>query len=158
MVAIYYENRTKFVTILFVCLFLFFSFFVRLKVVQSLKAKQNYLLHKRVRLLRHHFHNSVPPQCHHMSFCGLRGPPTWAWQECNRLLRLGRPWGAVTLSRWCVSGDRGGCSAGGALNLNSTNLPRPWSPQESSPSRKIPTVEPGIEPGTSRLVIRDSDH
>ena len=34
--------------------------------------------------------------------CRLRGPPSWAWQECNRLLRLGRPWGAVTLSRWCV--------------------------------------------------------
>ena len=33
--------------------------------------------------------------------CGLRGPPSWAWQQCNRLLRLGRPWGAVTLSRWC---------------------------------------------------------
>ena len=33
--------------------------------------------------------------------CGLRGPPSWEWQECNRLLRLGRPWGAVTLSRWC---------------------------------------------------------
>ena len=23
--------------------------------------------------------------------CGLRGPPSWAWQQCNRLLRLGRP-------------------------------------------------------------------
>ena len=23
--------------------------------------------------------------------CALRGPPSWAWQECNRLLRLGRP-------------------------------------------------------------------
>ena len=22
--------------------------------------------------------------------CGLRGPPSWAWQQCNRLLRLGR--------------------------------------------------------------------
>ena len=32
---------------------------------------------------------------------GLRGLPSWAWQKCNRLLRLGRPWGAVTLSRWC---------------------------------------------------------
>ena len=52
-----------------------------------------------------------PPQCHHMSFCWIRGPPSWAWQKCNRLLRLGRPWGAVTLSRWCVRGDRGGCSA-----------------------------------------------
>ena len=37
----------------------------------------------------------------------------------------------------------------GALNLKSTKLPRPWSPRESSPSRKIPTVEPAIEPGTS---------
>jgi len=44
---------------------------------------------------------------------------------------------------------------GGPLNLNSTNLPRPWSPRESSPSGKIPTVEPGIEPET---VGRDSDH
>ena len=32
---------------------------------------------------------------------------------------------------------------GGALNLSSTNLP---------------TVEPGIERGTSWLVVRDSDH
>ena len=47
---------------------------------------------------------------------------------------------------------------GGLLNLISTNLPRPWSPREFSPSEKIPTVEPGIEPGTSRLEGRDSDH
>ena len=39
--------------------------------------------------------------------------------------------------------------SGGALNLKSTNRPRPWSPWKSSPSRKIPTEEPGIEPGTS---------
>jgi hypothetical protein len=38
---------------------------------------------------------------------------------------------------------------GGALNLSSAKLPRPWSPWESSPSRKKPMVEPGIEPGTS---------
>ena len=47
---------------------------------------------------------------------------------------------------------------GVALNLNSTNLPRPWAPRESSPARKIPTAEPGIEPGTSWLVVGDSDH
>ena len=47
---------------------------------------------------------------------------------------------------------------GGPLNQNSTNLPRPWSPWESSSSRKIPTVEPGIEPGTSWLILRNSDH
>ena len=32
----------------------------------------------------------LPPMPPHV-FCGLPGPPTWAWQECNRLLRLGRP-------------------------------------------------------------------
>ena len=53
------------------------------------------------------FYFPVPPHV----LCGLRGPPSWAWQECKRFLTLGRPWGAVTLSRWCVSGDRGGCSA-----------------------------------------------
>ena len=37
------------------------------------------------------YDSPTPPQCHHMSFCGLRGPPSWAWQECNRLLMLGRP-------------------------------------------------------------------
>ena len=67
--------------------------------------------------VRHSSHVDIPSwfsifvHCHHMSFCGLRGPPSWTWQECNRLLRLGRSSGAVTLSRWCVSGDRGGCSA-----------------------------------------------
>jgi hypothetical protein len=33
------------------------------------------------------FPPSMPPHV----LCGLRGPPSWAWQECNRLLRLGRP-------------------------------------------------------------------
>jgi hypothetical protein len=32
----------------------------------------------------------------------LCGPPSWLWPNCNRLLRLGRPYGAVTLLRWCV--------------------------------------------------------
>ena len=32
----------------------------------------------------------IPPMPPHV-LCGLRGPPSWAWQECNRLLRLGRP-------------------------------------------------------------------
>ena len=41
---------------------------------------------------------------------------------------------------------------GGPLNINSTNLSKPWSQRESSPSGKIPTVELGIEPGTSCLV------
>ena len=32
------------------------------------------------------FFGPMPPHV----LCGLRGPPSWAWQECNRLLRLGR--------------------------------------------------------------------
>ena len=125
--------------------------FITTRSIRSLSWRYN-----RARL---YFDIFVFFQCHHMSFCGLRGPPSWAWHKSNRLLRLGRPSGAVTLSRWCVSGDRGGCSIqGGTLNLNSINLPRPWSLWESSPSRKIPTVEPGIEPGNSWLVVRDSDH
>jgi hypothetical protein len=31
---------------------------------------------------------------------GLRGLPSRLWPKCNRLLRLGSPWGAVTLYRW----------------------------------------------------------
>jgi hypothetical protein len=30
----------------------------------------------------------------------LRGLPSRLWPKCNWLLGLGRPWGAVTLSRW----------------------------------------------------------
>ena len=67
----------------------------------------------------------------------------WGWDAHEAQLRCSDD----------VSGDRGG-----PLNLNSTNLSRPWLRQESSPSGKIPTAEPGIEPGTSWLVVRDSDH
>ena len=50
----------------------------------------------------------------------------WGWDTQEAQLRCPND----------VSGD-----LGGPLNLNSTNLPRPWSPRESSPSGKIPTVE-----------------
>jgi hypothetical protein len=56
---------------------------------------------------------------------GLCGLPSQLLPKCNRLLRWGCPWGAVTLSR-----TRRG------LNLSSTKLPSPWSPWESFPSRK----------------------
>ena len=70
----------------------------------------------------------------------------WGWDAHEAQLRC--PDGV----RVVIQGD---VVPGGALNLKSTNLPRSWSPQVSSPSRKIPTVEPGIEPGTSRLVVRN---
>jgi hypothetical protein len=73
----------------------------------------------------------------------------WGWDAHEAQLRC--PDGV-----WVVI--EGDVVPGGALNLNSTNLPRPWSLRGSSPSRKIPTVEPEIEPGASWLVVRDSDH
>ena len=92
-------------------------------------------------------------QCHHMSFVdfvvllpghGRSVTYFWGWDAHEAQLRC--PDGVWV----AIEGD---VVPGGALNLNSTNLPRPWSPRESSPSRKIPTVEPGIEPGTSWLVV-----
>ena len=96
-------------------------------------------------------------QCHHMSFLDFVFLPPghgrsvidfWCWDAHEAQLRC--PDGVRVVIEDVVPG--------GALNLKSTNLPRPWSARESSPSRKIPTVEPGIEPGTSWLVVRNSDH
>jgi len=51
-------------------------------------------------------------------------PPPWLWLKCNRLLKLGRPVGAVTLSRWeWWCNERWIWGARGALNLISTNYP-----------------------------------
>ena len=81
-------------------------------------------------------------QCHHMSFVDFVVLPPghgrsvtdfWGWDAHEAQLRC--PDGV-----WVVIEED--VAPGGALNLNSTNLPRPWSPWESSPSRKIPTVEP----------------
>ena len=97
-------------------------------------------------------------QCNHMSFVDFVVlPPVhgrsvtdfWRWDAHEAQLRC--PDGV-----WVVIEED--VVPGGALNLNSTKPPRQWSPRESSPPRKIPTVEPGIESGTSWLVVRDSDH
>jgi hypothetical protein len=96
---------------------------------------------------------SPPPMPPHVPY-GRRGFSSRLWPKCNRLLRLGRPWGAVTI-RWMVVYEYE--VPGGALNLCSTELPRPWSPWKSSLHGKIPMVEPGIEPGTSWSVVRNSE-
>jgi hypothetical protein len=87
---------------------------------------------------------------------GLRGLPSWLWLKCNWLLRLGRPWGAVTCPDE-VDGDIWIWSARG-LNLSYTKLPRPWSPWEPSSSRKNPHGKSGNEPETSWSAVRNSDH
>jgi len=91
----------------------------------------------------------------------LRGlPPPGLWLKCNRLLKLRRPVGAVTLSRWewwwnerWIWGARGG-----ALNLISTNYPTMVTMGVFPFQGKTHIVEPVIEPGTSWLVVRSSDH
>ena len=88
----------------------------------------------------------------------FRGPPSWLWRKCNRLLRLGRRWGAVTLSRWCEGWYIGRWGARRGLKSRSTNYPDHGHHGDPPPTRKIPMVEPGIEPGTSWLVVRSSDH
>ena len=97
-------------------------------------------------------------QCHHMSFVDFVVLPLghgrsvtdfWSWDAHEAQLRC--PDGV-----WVVIEED--VVPGGTLNLKSTNLPRPWSPRESSLSRKVPMVETGIEPGTSGLEVRDSKH
>jgi hypothetical protein len=71
-------------------------------------------------------------------------------------------WGAYRAQLRCpddVSDDmyeRG--VAGDALNLNSTGYPYHSRYGDLPLQEKIPTAEPGIEPGTSWLVVRSSDH
>ena len=107
-------------------------------------------------LFRHkHMSKFFPPPMSFVDFVvlppghGRSATDFWGWDAHEAQLRC--PDGV-----WVVIEED--VVPGGAVNLNYTNLPRPWSPRESSPSRKIPTVEPGIETGTSWLVVRDSDH
>jgi hypothetical protein len=91
----------------------------------------------------------IPP---HVPY-GLRGLSSRWWPKCNRL-----PWGAVTLSRW-----------GGwwYMNMKYQEGPKTWI-LLNYPDRgrhgdlplqgKISVAEPGIEPGTSWSVVRNSDH
>jgi hypothetical protein len=74
----------------------------------------------------------MPPRVHH----GLR-LPSRLWLKCNRLLRLGHPWGSVTFSGWGGWWYMDMKYQEGPLNLSSTKLHRTRSPYESSPSRKI---------------------
>jgi hypothetical protein len=96
----------------------------------------------------------------------LRGPSSWPWPKCNRLLRLGRPLGVVTVPRWCewyiyiyiyIYIYKRGVPRG-AINLNSTGDPDHGRYGYLPLQGKIPTAEPGIEPGTSWLVVTSYDH
>jgi hypothetical protein len=76
-------------------------------------------------------------QCHHMSLMDLWSPfPAVA--EVQPTSEVGTPMrrSYVVPMRWMVIHEYE--VSGRALNLSSTKLPRPWSPWESSPSRKNP--------------------
>ena len=57
------------------------------KVQLQVSALDNIHLQVVHESLRKFYFSPMPPHV----LCGLRGPPSWAWQECNRRLRLGRP-------------------------------------------------------------------
>ena len=87
--------------------------------------------------------------------------PSRLWLKCNRLLKLGRPVGAVTLSRWewwwnerWIWGARGG----GALNLISTNYPDHGHHGRLPLSRKNAHGRAGNRTRDVWLVVRSSDH
>ena len=92
----------------------------------------------------------------------LRGPPPpGLWLKCNRLLSLGRPVGAVTLSRWewwwnerWIWGARGR----GALNLISTNYPDHGHHGRLLLSRKNAYGRAGNRTRDLMVVVRSSDN
>ena len=98
----------------------------------------------------------LPPMPPHvlMNFHGF--PPGCG--DSSWLLRLGRLWGATTLSRWCEWWYAGRWNTRRGLKPKSTNYPDHGHYGNLSLQEKIPMVEPGIEPGTSWLLVRDPDH
>ena len=72
--------------------------------------------------VRYELISPTPPLV--LSYFVVSPPPPGLWLKCNRILKSGRPVGAVTFSRWewCWN-ERWIWGASGALNLISTNYP-----------------------------------
>jgi hypothetical protein len=83
---------------------------------------------------------------------------------CDRSVKDFGGWGAHRAQLRCsddVSDDmyeRGVPGGRGALNINSTAYPDHGRYGNLPLQGEIPTAEPGIEPGTSWLVVRSSDY
>jgi hypothetical protein len=96
----------------------------------------------------------LPPHVHidfvvHPPGCGRSVTDFWGWDAHRARLRC----------RNDVNDDM--CERGvpgGALNLSSTSYPDHGRRRDLPLQGKIPTSEPRIEPGTSWLVVRSSDH
>ena len=81
--------------------------------------------------------------------CGDSVADVWGWDAHEARLRCPDD----------VSGDMQKDEIPGvALSLNLLNYPDHGHHGNLSLKGKIPMVEPGIEPGTSCLVVRDPDH
>ena len=81
--------------------------------------------------------------------CGDSVADFWGWDAHEAQLRCPDD----------VSGDmQEGEIPGGALSLNLLTTQTMVTTGNLSLRGKIPIVEPGIEPGTSWLVVRDPDH
>jgi hypothetical protein len=88
----------------------------------------------------------------------FRGPPSWLW----RIVTDFWGWGAHSAQLRYPDDVSDGMYErgvpGGALNLNSGSYPDHGRYGDLPLRGKIPTEEPGIEPGTSWLVVRTADH
>ena len=49
--------------------------------------------------------------------------PSWLWRQCSRFVRLGHPWGATTLPRWCEWWYAWRLNTRRCLKPKSTNYP-----------------------------------
>jgi hypothetical protein len=105
-----------------------------------------------VRFQRTRLNVPPPPQCPY------RGPPA----GCGSSVTDFWGWGVHRAQLRCPDDVRDDIYArgvpGGPLNLNSTCYPGHGCYGFLPLQGKIPNAEPGIEPGTSWLVVRSSDH
>jgi hypothetical protein len=94
----------------------------------------------------------VPPHVH----IDLVVPPP----SCGRSVTDFWGWGAHRAQLRCPDDVSDDVYERGvpALNLNSSGYPDHGRCGDLPLQGKIPTAEPGIEPGTSRLVVGSSDH
>jgi hypothetical protein len=92
-----------------------------------------------------HIHSVIPP-----SGCGRIVTDVRVWYTDRAQLRSPDD---VSDDDMCARGV-----PGWALNLSSTSYPDHGGCGDFPVQGKIPTAEPAIEPGTSCLVVRSSDH
>jgi hypothetical protein len=135
--VVFYMNCANYVI---VCSKLWFSNLITRKspwYTLNKRQGQSLPMEKRTPSLQPGVFNFPLSQCYHMSLmdfivsppgCGWSVTDIWGWDAHEAQLHCPNE----------VDGDIWIWSTRRALNLSSIKLPRPWSPWESSPSRKTP--------------------